>query len=187
MHNRDRRFRKQDKGPPPEPVAIKPIPSIYDTVNRGLGGQAIARTTMKDPNSPTWDGRAQLASSARPISDTSTNPAPGGGQQPPTVAGAVPAAGAIGMQSTPPGGYAPVATASASAPPAQLTAPSADLAVPSQPGGSAAMPEQPLTLEASAPSAASASSAPWPRQPRSADRPRSRIRRRAGWSRRARK
>ena len=50
------------------PVAMTPVPSVYDTVNRGMGGDALAKTAMSDPADPQWSGRAQapLAPPAAP-------------------------------------------------------------------------------------------------------------------------
>ena len=32
---------------PPSPVALTPVPSVYDTVNQGVGGKALAQTAPK--------------------------------------------------------------------------------------------------------------------------------------------
>ncbi len=44
---------------PPSPVAVTPVPSIYDTINPGMGGKAVAQTAIKNPDDPQWAGRAQ--------------------------------------------------------------------------------------------------------------------------------
>jgi len=70
-----------DGAPPgpakPGPVAVAPVPSVYDTINPGLGGPALARTAMKDPNDPQWSGRARVASTAAPTGSNGSNPASG--------------------------------------------------------------------------------------------------------------
>src|SRR5262249_10770336 len=40
------------------PVAVTPVPSLYDTVNSGMGGSSVARTAMSKPHDPHWSGRA---------------------------------------------------------------------------------------------------------------------------------
>ena len=71
---------KADGAPPgaakPPPVAVTPVPSIYDSVNQGMGGPALARTALKDPANPQWSGRAQVASAATPAASGAANPAP---------------------------------------------------------------------------------------------------------------
>ena len=69
---------------PPSPVAITPVPSVYDTINGGLGGKALAQTAMPNPDDPHWAGRAQVTVAARPVP-----PGPPAGPQGPA---AVPAA-----------------------------------------------------------------------------------------------
>ena len=45
----------------------KPVPSIYDTINQGVGGKALAQTAMENPDDPQWAGRFQVSTAARPI------------------------------------------------------------------------------------------------------------------------
>ena len=52
---------------PPSPVAITPVPSVYDTINQGMGGKALAQTAIKNPDDPQWAGRSQVSVAARPI------------------------------------------------------------------------------------------------------------------------
>ena len=52
---------------PPSPVAVTPVPSVYDTINAGLGGKAVAQTALKNPDDPQWAGRAQATVAARPV------------------------------------------------------------------------------------------------------------------------
>ncbi len=47
---------------PPSPVAITPVPSLYDTVNQGVGGKALAQTALANPDDPQWAGRARSRS-----------------------------------------------------------------------------------------------------------------------------
>ena len=54
---------------------MTPVPSIYDTVNRGTGGKALAKTAIKDPDDPQWAGRTQVSVAARPIAPGSPGPA----------------------------------------------------------------------------------------------------------------
>ena len=62
---------------PPSPVALTPVPSIYDTVNTGVGGEALAQTAIKNLDDPHWSGRAQVSVAARPVPPGLPNP-PGG-------------------------------------------------------------------------------------------------------------
>ena len=41
---------------PPSPVAITPVPSIYDTINQGVGGKALAQTAMPESRRPAMGG-----------------------------------------------------------------------------------------------------------------------------------
>ena len=52
---------------PPSPVAVTPVPSLYDTINPGMGGKAVAQTALKNPDDPQWAGRAQASVAARPV------------------------------------------------------------------------------------------------------------------------
>jgi parvulin-like peptidyl-prolyl isomerase len=45
----------------PNPVALKPVPSVYDTVNLGMGGKAVSQTAMANPDDPLWAGQAKVA------------------------------------------------------------------------------------------------------------------------------
>ena len=60
---------------PPSPVAITPVPSIYDTINQGVGGKALAQTAIKNPDDPQWAGQTQVSVAARPIPPGSPGPA----------------------------------------------------------------------------------------------------------------
>ena len=60
---------------PPSPVAITPVPSIYDTINQGVGGKSLAQTAIKNPDDPQWAGRTQVSVAARPIAPGSPGPA----------------------------------------------------------------------------------------------------------------
>ena len=60
---------------PPSPVAITPVPSIYDTINQGTGGKALAQTAIKNPDDPQWAGQTQVSVAARPIAPGSPGPA----------------------------------------------------------------------------------------------------------------
>ena len=51
------------------PVAVNPVPSLDETVNRGFGNSAVVRSAIKDPDNPRWSGRAPA---------TSVAPSPGG-------------------------------------------------------------------------------------------------------------
>jgi len=66
----------------PGPVAVTPIPSIYDTVNPGMGGPALARTAMANPNDPRWSGRASAPGTAAPAASRPANPASGASPAP---------------------------------------------------------------------------------------------------------
>ena len=77
---------------PPSPVAITPVPSIYDTINPGVGGKALAQSAMKHSDDPQWTGQTQVSVAARPIppgapganGTVATAPAVAPGSQQPT-------------------------------------------------------------------------------------------------------
>ena len=48
------------------PVAVNPVPSLDDTVNRGLGNSAVVRSAIKDPDDPRWSGRAPASVAPNP-------------------------------------------------------------------------------------------------------------------------
>jgi peptidyl-prolyl cis-trans isomerase SurA len=52
--------------PKSKPVALAPVPSIYDTVNHGMGGKAVIQTAMANPDDPQWSGQAQVALVPKP-------------------------------------------------------------------------------------------------------------------------
>ncbi|HEX3446988.1 MAG TPA: peptidylprolyl isomerase [Isosphaeraceae bacterium] len=114
---------------PPSPVALTPVPSIYDTVNSGVGGEKVAQTAIKNPDDPHWSGRAEVSVAARPVPPgTPNSPSGPGGAVP--AAGAAPAGPALAAVQPQPAPAPPVGAAPATAPPA--TAPvAADLPVPS--------------------------------------------------------
>ncbi|MGO9916334.1 MAG: peptidylprolyl isomerase [Isosphaeraceae bacterium] len=39
-----------------QPIGMEPVPSINDTINRGLGDPAIVQATLSDPKNPKWSG-----------------------------------------------------------------------------------------------------------------------------------
>ncbi len=108
----------KESATPPKPIAVTPVPSIYDTVNSGMGGPGVVRSAIKDPNDPLWAGRAQVAGTSRP------GPAPGG--------------------TAPPGPAQPSASDSIAAAPAPLAAdlsnPPAPLTGPAQPSAASTAP-----------------------------------------------
>ena len=63
---------------PPSPVALTPVPSIYDTVNTGVGGETLAKTAIKNLDDPHWSGRAQASVAARPVLPPGIPNPPGG-------------------------------------------------------------------------------------------------------------
>ncbi len=48
------------------PVALEPIPSIYETINRGTGNAALAQTALHDPKDPRWTGLAPPSGAGSP-------------------------------------------------------------------------------------------------------------------------
>jgi peptidyl-prolyl cis-trans isomerase SurA len=102
---------------PPDPVALTPVPPVYDTINRGMGGPAVARTAMKNPNDPKWNGRDQVTTVARPVSNGQNISGPDPSQLPPSVL-ASGAAGAIAEQAAQPTGPPLRATPAQAATPA---------------------------------------------------------------------
>jgi peptidyl-prolyl cis-trans isomerase SurA len=77
---------------PPSPVAITPVPSVYDTINEGMGGKALAQTALPNPNDPHWAGQHQISVAARPVPPGP----PGTVAGPAAVPGAMPAQAAAG-------------------------------------------------------------------------------------------
>ncbi len=39
-----------------KPVGVEPVPTLSDTINRGMGDPAIQRAALPDPTSPNWSG-----------------------------------------------------------------------------------------------------------------------------------
>src|SRR5579875_841389 len=82
------------KGPNPAnpvgPVGMKPVPSLHDTINRGTGGAALARTALGDPKDPRWSGHAAGTDADRP--GTAGAPIPSQAAQPPQAAAIDPTA-----------------------------------------------------------------------------------------------
>ena len=108
---------------PPSPVALTPVPSVYDTVNQGMGGKALAATTMPNPDDPHWAGRAPVPATLEPGSPG--QPPSAGGPNPTLAANAGAASAAPAVASGPP--QSPVEPAGASSAPA---APAALAAMP---------------------------------------------------------
>ena len=131
---------------PASPVAITPVPSIYDTINKGVGGNAVAQTAIKNPDDPQWAGQTQVSVAARPIPPGAPGATSGPGTQigpgglpmlPPGHPGATP--GTSGLQITPgsmpPPGGAPVIVPPAGAPAG--SAPAEHAPAPAPTGGAA--------------------------------------------------
>jgi peptidyl-prolyl cis-trans isomerase SurA len=101
---------------PPSPVAVTPVPSIYDTVNQGVGGKKVAQTAIGNPDDPQWSGRAQVATAARPVPPGAPNP-PGGPSGAPLPSPSSAAGAAIASRppqsSVPPAVVSPAMAASA--------------------------------------------------------------------------
>lgn len=102
-----------------KPVAITPVPSIHDTINRGTGSPALAQTALGNPADPQWSGRAPAPGAGNPTAPAGTNPAPGGpavqmaGANPsaaPAELSAAPASGARGLAPQPQPGVIPDTT-----------------------------------------------------------------------------
>ncbi len=73
-------------GEPPHPVAITPVPSVHDTINRGLGGNRLAATTMQDPSDPRWNGRAPAPGAAPEAASVAAAPGPQASPSTPVMA-----------------------------------------------------------------------------------------------------
>ena len=86
-----------DKAAPP-PVAVRPVPSLDDTVNRGLGNSAVIRTAIKDPDDPRWSGRAPASASAGNTAAVAAGPGQPNGTQTEQTAGGAPATGPVAGQ-----------------------------------------------------------------------------------------
>ncbi len=78
---------KQDS-PSPGPVAVTPVPSLYDTVNQGMGNPAIVRSAIKDPDNPQWSGRASVAAASPPAATGGAGPSQRPSQATPAGGGA---------------------------------------------------------------------------------------------------
>ena len=79
---------------PPVPVALTPVPSIYDSINRGVGSKKVQEKTLKETSAPHWAGRVRepgtrdlaaapaVALSSRPKTFPVPRvlPSPGGGE-----------------------------------------------------------------------------------------------------------
>jgi peptidyl-prolyl cis-trans isomerase SurA len=88
---------------PPSPVAVTPVPSIYDTINAGMGGKALAKTALQDPDELQWAGRAQMSVAARPAAAGPPDPARAPGAM--SAAGPVSAGAGPVLAGPPPGPY----------------------------------------------------------------------------------
>ncbi len=89
------------------PVAVNPVPSLYDTVNRSMGNSAVVRSAIKDPDDPRWSGRAPASVALNPggpvpadSGQSQTQMALAGDAKPttPTATAAVPAQGPLATQ-----------------------------------------------------------------------------------------
>jgi len=45
------------EGPANRPVGMTPIPSLHETINRGVDSPAVAKMTLPDPSNPNWSAR----------------------------------------------------------------------------------------------------------------------------------
>jgi parvulin-like peptidyl-prolyl isomerase len=124
------------------PVAVNPVPSLDQTVNRGLGNSAVVRSAIKDPDDPRWTGRAPASATANPnpegavaaaprqsnpqsaeVRDPAPAPDPLAAQAPATTApSAAPEIAHDAASALPPTGAAPAANAGASPANPALTA-----------------------------------------------------------------
>jgi peptidyl-prolyl cis-trans isomerase SurA len=102
---------------PPSPVAITPVPSVYDTVNQGMGGKAVAQTAIANPDDPHWAGRAPAPAAPGAVSPGSPESTGGPGPALATNTGAATAAPTVAsglpQSSAQPTGVAPAPTAPA--------------------------------------------------------------------------
>ena len=130
-----------------EPVSIKPVPSLTETVNRGMGNQAVVRSALKDPDDPRWSGRAPAASTASRAGTVMASP----GQPQPNAAqtaGGAPAAGpqngqvAQGQLAT----YGPGGAQTAATPVTAASAAVSSAPIVQDPGVGSAGPSQPGDL-----------------------------------------
>jgi peptidyl-prolyl cis-trans isomerase SurA len=69
----------QKKGKADDPVAIQPVPSIYETINRGTGNPAVASSTLPNPSASHWSATAVPSTAGQPAAGGS---APGTGLNP---------------------------------------------------------------------------------------------------------
>jgi parvulin-like peptidyl-prolyl isomerase len=103
----------------PGPVAMTPVPSVYDTVNRGMGGDALAQRTLPTSNDPRWSGRAPIATAGNSAT------AAGASAVPPSAPAVAATTGAMAQRALPapagPAGAPDSTTAVASAPAAIAT------------------------------------------------------------------
>jgi parvulin-like peptidyl-prolyl isomerase len=87
------------------PVGMEPVPSIHETINRGLGDQELQKATLSDTRHPKWSGKFV------PTRDPQTGAPAGGPQNDPSTATAS-AGGVPGAQNR-----TPAVLASPSSPP----------------------------------------------------------------------
>src|SRR5207248_7753949 len=64
------------------PVGLAPVPSVYDTINRGTGNPALVQTALKDSTDPRWNGRAPVSVASRSGPADGANPDQGPTQPP---------------------------------------------------------------------------------------------------------
>ena len=136
---------------PPSPVALTPVPSLYDTVNQGMGGKAVAQTAIANPDDPQWAGRAPYSVAAGPVPPGPPAAGPGAASAAPAVA--------AGPQSPGQPMGTPPALAAPAAPPAM---PPIENQVPAELASSSAMPA-PAELPPPGPAMPGLGAAPDPR------------------------
>ncbi len=147
---------------PPSPVALTPVPSIYDTVNQGVGGKAVAQTAIANLDDPHWAGRAPVSVAAGPVSPVPPGSAAGPHPTPAAIAGAANAAPAV-ASALPQPTEQPIGASPAPAAPAALAAtPPIENQVPTSIAASSAMPA-PAALPTPGPGMPGLAPAPDPR------------------------
>jgi hypothetical protein len=148
------------------PVALNPVPSIYDTVNHGMGGKALIQTAMANPDDAHWSGRAQVAMVPKPTSAGPEGTPRGASSSSPASSAATGAGMAQASAAS-----QPTQSASSSSSPGASAMAGNDTAVANRPSADL-MPSEPMQSPGSAPAASSptegapiATAAPAPGQP----------------------
>ena len=70
-----------------KPVGVDtPVPTLSDTINRGMGDPTVQRAALSNPSDPNWSGRfVPPGQGSHAVMATRPQAAPGGGASPPSA------------------------------------------------------------------------------------------------------